>query len=47
MQFFVHTLSLNTITLDVNDSTHERFNPGQVPLSEADVCLRVYVLMVQ
>ena len=47
MQMFVHTLSGNTITVDVNDSTHERFNPGQVPLSEAEVCFRVYVLMVQ
>ena len=47
MHMFVHTLSGNTITLDVNDSTHERFKPGQVTLSEADVCFRVYVLMVQ
>ena len=31
MQFFAHTLSENTITLDVNDSNHERFNLGQVP----------------
>ena len=38
MQMFVHTLSGNTITLDVNDSTHERFKSGQVPLSEVDVC---------
>ena len=38
MQMFVHTLSENTITLDVNDSTHERFNPGQVALSSVDVC---------
>ena len=47
MQMFAHTLSENTITLDVNDSTHERFKPGQVPLSLVDVCVRVYVLMVQ
>ena len=39
MQFFAHTLSENTITLDVNDSTHERFKPGQVHLSKVDVCV--------
>ena len=46
MQMFVYTLSGNTITLDVNDSTHERFKSGQVQLSEVDVCV-VSVLMVQ
>ena len=39
MHTFVHTLSGNTITLDVNDSTHKRFKPEQFPLSEVDVCV--------